>query len=1409
MAGTRMYGFREIIPNQTISPRCRELTVNTGAAQGTLQDIKRPEACGGYIYKHRHNDTGVTRNRFIYWRISNDVLDIAEESLDLDLTDNHVCLRFHDTPVLDGVGIFETRNEVLILVATVSSVHRIILPHPQKVTSPERKIVPSILAELNTSQIRDSSNCHVLNWSGAPGSFPHTSSCWLSLETGDAYFALANDAGNILLVQLPPPNTSGNVTVKDLKQTSVMQRVWTGIVPSIIRGNQTGDVALSLAFCPLGDSTVLLALCKDFKLRLWSLKDQAFFNGWDLSQYVDYPTDLTKYTGQRHCLKLAEGGRENEHLLGAFLYLMDQSVFIIFQLSNVLGEYRFRLLKAIYSHDLDLIDFSLTTTHLWSMWTNGDSQPLVKHCSVDNEMIDSTGWRTVTLENPIEKDFYLPEGLMDPREAYCQYIFHPGRFSLQTITKAINIYKRSSDTSYTGNVSAISVNALRKEVISAIEQEIQNRAVECELFDDQYVNLQQECWAKFYLACIQYHQVGSKLMGLFSDADSGITCLIKKNSVSLLRPRDVVELLVLSCDDDATMENVVPSDLLALHKCLQLISSQYPFELVHDFNHDLFHLTNPDVIAEEITDSILIRMGEDEEMPFLQKMRDIVKTIPDILTVVQTLLSALDLAQGAPQELVVDNLPSDASKRLLVNKLFGSSLGVSLLSRTVQQMAELKLAVCRDVLVFLVFLFRKDEQINYRVGSALKSMLLPQCVCLTQAYFLLNWACETVSVTSNHSMDADMRHLAILNLNDVFVKSRHLVTPSTIVELFIQTEGGNLARILLSNSDHVNGEGSLWNQGFSPTAVIIAQLIWPISANFMFAEFLMTHYQYLQLQEYVRLLRPWCTWNSSSRHFLRGHTHLIQGEPDKALEWFLSASNGALQETFIVEKVLQASESEPANLPYLYFLKVIHLFEQFRNVEHVLKLTEIAIKAAGEGNAYLSTFLTLKFKNELELGHNNEAFAALMSIPNQNSKRDCLKQFISVLCERQQLKALVEYSYMNLNDEVCEILESTARTVDLTRHNYYELLYSFHVFRGNYRRAGSVMYEHGMRLGLEVSGLKGLQKQAKCYLGALNCLKIVDPNYAWIVKPIPQSQTKAVMRRDELENQGMSPKRNNEGDELAISNRSSQLELVELDTIKKEYELVLARLKLIKREPDPALAVGSPFTAEDTVILLSKACLFDAAIRVCKLFKLPMQPIFESLATKCIHLMKSVSTDPSIAADAWEWLAENDLPRLHSADHISVVDHAWRLLQSYIEAQEEPGQITYHRCVVNRLFTLGSYCPYWLEASYKNRDVADLLRQFLKFDMLESAVKLMVNYIDAILGKGPEYFGLRKTLSADTGSVWLPYTSIDHLLLALTKASSKSPEAGMLLATLKSKLAFYFRQAELASQEIIQRTIVH
>lgn len=97
-------------------------------------------------------------------------------------------------------------------------------------------------------------------------------------------------------------------------------------------------------------------------------------------------------------------------------------------------------------------------------------------------------------------------------------------------------------------------------------------------------------------------------------------------------------------------------------------------------------------------------------------------------------------------------------------------------------------------------------------------------------------------------------------------------------------------------------------------------------------------------------------------------------------------------------------------------------------------------------------------------------------------------------------------------------------------------------------------------------------------------------------------------------------------------------------------------------------------------------------------------------------------------------------------------------------------------------------------------DAASLLRLYLNFDLLDAAAELVLEYVDALLGKGHQYFGIevwpepdhqnvtcadaaaikmiprvsQRPLSATASSVWLPYTSIDQLLKTLNETQTNS-----------------------------------
>ena len=58
------------------------------------------------------------------------------------------------------------------------------------------------------------------------------------------------------------------------------------------------------------------------------------------------------------------------------------------------------------------------------------------------------------------------------------------------------------------------------------------------------------------------------------------------------------------------------------------------------------------------------------------------------------------------------------------------------------------------------------------------------------------------------------------------------------------------------------------------------------------------------------------------------------------------------------------------------------------------------------------------FKYQLELGHNTEAYNAMIGNPDPSRRKDCLRQLLISLCERGDLQSLVDFPYTDLEEEV-------------------------------------------------------------------------------------------------------------------------------------------------------------------------------------------------------------------------------------------------------------------------------------------------------------------------------------------------------------------------------------------------------
>ncbi|KAK5927246.1 hypothetical protein CgunFtcFv8_012426 [Champsocephalus gunnari] len=1333
--------------------RFREISLSLPGVSALPGGVKFPDSGGAFHYEESGKLLSVTSNRFIHWSTSGDSVQLVETSLDTNLLNNAVRLKLcHCSLLPGGVSITETLNNVIILLSTNQSVHRLLLPHPARMYRSDLVTevhMQSIFTDVGKLSLHDSS--HSVQIPGGSGG-ASCSTCWIS-DSGEAHYALASPAGGIMVLTLPPHDAPGELSVVELKRSSMMQR-FSDWMPSAMRGDQGGGGALSLAAREVEDNCFLFALSQDLRLRLWSFRDQACVLEADLLEYMPSCRGARSLPGHGHRLRLSLCS--TGLCLGVYLAVPGRGQFTVLQLvSTDSNRYSLDHVSSLFTTQETLVDFTLTPTDIWAVWVDESNATVVKYINFEH---NSAGqWNQVFVQPAPEDEVHIGVD-QDPRETYLEVLFSPLRFTASAILKALQIFRRGSDRDRTSDVSW---ESLKKEVTVAVESELQSSVTEFEFSQEEYRQLQVEFWSKFYACCLQYQEALSLPLGLSVSPGTGMALLLKKGFVSFLLPCFAVDHLYLSYDEYLSSEEETPiaedpelgKDVLQLVQCLRLISDAVSVEMAYEMEKALEHLQSPERAADLVLESLLSNDSENVMEDIQNKLQD-VRNPAAAMTV---LLRELDLETDSESLISVsqDTQGQPLGVRISLSQLYGSSSAVSIVCQAVCHMTMTRALFCRDLLILQKLYLRLGDNVFLGGGAQLLQLqqdLIPRSSNLLSSYHLLKHISQSMaSPVALDIIEANLQHLTVLELSDSpSLSSASVLSPQTVVELFYQTVG---RKIIVSQiySQQQSSSMLVWSHMISNVVVLLAQLLWPSNPGFQFPECLMANCQYTQLQEYVRLIGPWCQVNIGSCRFVLGQCYLANGEGQKALQCFQEAATEVEKEDFLLR--LTGGEEEDAHPRLQYYNKVLRLLEDVGLPELVIQLSSLAITEAGSDAHSQAALWTRIFKHHLDLGHNSEAYEALTQNPDSSMQLDCLRQLVVVLCERSQLQDLVHFSYVNLHDEVVSIIESRARGLDLLAHNYYELLYAFHINRHNYRKAGSVMYELGMRVSRENRTPSGLQQQVNCFLSALNCLRLIRPEYAWIVQPAPGAT---------YERAGASPKRNSDG-EFSSQPVKRQVDILELRDLEREFILSSSRLSLSQLHPSQAAIAGGASAGE-----MSQSRVRGAHLQV--------------------HQAAGGGEEPQ--SDAWSWLAANQLSAVVNTKESSAADEAWRLLSSYL-LRYPCSNGRHHRCVINKLLSHGVPLPDWLIKSYKEVDAASLLRLYLNFDLLEEAGDLVLEYVDALLGRN-RYYGLEGPLSATSPSVWLPYTSIDQLLQTLNETQTNSS----MYDKVRDRLEDYHRQVE-------------
>ncbi|KAJ1526649.1 hypothetical protein ONE63_008234 [Megalurothrips usitatus] len=1348
--------YREVIPDQTLPEKWKDFTLNTGGTQSTLQDIKVPQRAGGYSYKDPSKQ--YARNRFIYWRLYDDILELIEHSLDVNLIGNQVRYRFQDSPVLEGLTIHETLQGVVVLVSTVSSIHRLKFPYYDRGNRQDyiwnqhpESSVQSVFA--NAPDARDPASFYVISNNATNTLMPYSSASWLC-SNNDALFALAYTNGTILLARHNDIN--GTVATMELKQESLTSRIF--FLTGALRGRPNEEnVVASMTLHSFGSDTYLFCLGRSGQLRIWSCSRGQCVSVSDvLDDAAEQGRNLTQ-GAQSHVLKKAMGGsgNENDLLLGVFLCFSTECQFIVLQISYFSGSFRpSRLFSIRAPTGQDLVDFSLCQSQLWAVWRNtqGDTAVSTVNIHPSNPRGDAF-WRPAVLEPGPDREFVVHDSMTDPRQAYVSYIFHPGRFSLPVIMKALSIFRRSSEMSLMNEMTS-SVAILKERVCQAVETEIQNEfsdeeylEMQNEVSDEEYLEVANRCWGKFYSCCVQYHLSGSRPVGLVllnpsqnnTQAATAGVALVNKAYVSLLRPMDPLEVLFTTglAQETHSQGTGLGSDTSNLVQVINMLELRLSDDIKSNIERDLYRLLNPENVVKTLAQDLLQSDSMSEEYGFdLVDLEQHLRNISNIPAAIGDLLGRLVLSPLA--EVDPNQIPSSdmARQLLLVSNLFSSHFGMCTVAETMRQIAVMRFSLCRNLLLLQYLLLQqRDELCSVQEAYELKNKLVPQTIGLIQAYLVVVWICDTPAspVVKPNVLENSIQRMSILKLSDAtgtataaataLGSTRALQKSYSLLELFLQATG---VRQVHRHLACLGPDGDFSMLSF---VALLSQLIWPISDHIIFLEFLLSSCQHLLVQEYVRLLSRWCESNICSRKFLLGSALLDMGESHKALDLFIDASAGLKtehrdrREIFLETKILGSSESSSESRAVVtYLLKVIQLFEQQNCPDCVIQLAKNAIQAAERDDPDLPTLHSIAFVNHLRLEHHEEAYQSLNSNPDSARRVDCLRQLVVNLFELHRLDLLLEFPYENLVQDLERIVESRARSLDISNPAFYNFLYAFHIKKLNFRKAATVMYEQGMRLGCEGTHLAELtERQAKCFLACLNALQLVEPKYAWILKPVVSNEPD-----DDI---GTSPKRGSDGEELNKPHWKREVDVMEIADIRTEYEVVQCRLRLLRHSPDKYKRTGCRLVPSELVAVLSQVGMYQAAIKLCRAHKLPFQPVLESLASACVRLtnMESTNRDPTLA---WEWLAENDLRGL-GIDESNPVKLAWRLLEVVLMSCEEDMQTVLHKAVSSRLLACGVFLPNWLASSYKERNLSELLRLLLGTGRLIEAGALALECLQA------------------------------------------------------------------------------
>ncbi|ORY95107.1 nucleoporin Nup120/160-domain-containing protein [Lobosporangium transversale] len=877
--------------------------------------------------------------------------------------------------------------------------------------------------------------------------------------------------------------------------------------------------------------------------------------------------------------------------------------------------------------------------YIWGVWQS-DVRICVKYLQIDDPVVErehyhqfskrpllNGRWWPVAMQMPltgfVKSMSHVDDSVKDVSKYYADVIFTSGHFSECTIIRALKTLFQ--DREYTPNVD------LESQVIEALFVRTPPGA---SLVERERIRHREIIgWTRFISYCAKLDHEASRALGLSIALDTGYMVIIKQDSLSFLTACDDSEILYHTFQDKQFEVTQFiaspPSQLRSTYPRLRDQALRHDIAKVfRAIDHLSHNITNES--AKNLENTIcqlsltngprnFVEILSQEHLPYyiskadMNRARNLVGACKSPADVFRYL--TLQLAHSEDTSSDTNQAGPIPHRRVLPYE--------TLVVTSIQQLASSRYTIAQNVLILLATIFSSPR--SYRAWVQDEAQLLSSAMRVTQSLMLLKWISnQALSAPTSTSMELEQQlskmHVDEANLNNPQVTLRERLTASLLRTMTSKT--GKISTVefpiyfavprVVSTFLHVIGIRSQRSETEAMYHAGLAQHLSKLNEMKLLAQFL----------DIVS--------TASSLSYYRGRVLLSQAKPTQAIEQFMAVitcfGNG-LKEVEQELDIMQLDYSTGVIRGHTkleeYYDNVIRLLVEHGAHEQAITIAKIALSDIlhnSKADVRIRSLLEVIIDSALAIGAYDSAFNAMMLLPQDGLKRSALRKFVKIICDNGDGAKLSLFPFNGLQDQVEQLLKSKAeQNAVLSKPDNYKILYSYYIYRCEYKKAATIMCQYARRLcdgtNRTETVWRLLTEAGSAYLAAINALQAADSSNAWVSIELAGVAIEEPSKRRRLNDSLQNPTSSALLDRRCVSVPCKR-EILQLTDLKQEFQLIKAKLLLVTEIPDEVIPAALTMSARETQLLLVQRGCYEEATSLALMHDLDLDIVFKLLVDK-------------------------------------------------------------------------------------------------------------------------------------------------------------------------------------------------